>query len=467
MTQASMNIAQAGIDSNLGSDQPTKDVVDAVDLQKESETDKKRRLRRVAGATVVGSMLEWYDFYLYAMMASIVFSKIFFNPNDENAMLKSIATFTIGFLARPIGGILFGWFGDKFGRKRMMIITFYLMGGCTVAIGLTPTYETIGVWAAIFLIMLRICQGVAAGAELAAAVVTSYEHADPKRRGSQSAWPALGLNLGLLLSSLTIYLLSLGGDDFLLNGGWRIPFIMSIALVFVGIWVRSKLPETPEFTKTSAEEAKTPSLSTAIFKTLFTQHLRSLVVVFFVAGSYVALSYIFKTFSIAYLTQFKGTTANVTSLSVTIASLFAIAVVPISGWLCDRYSSRVVIIVGGVISFVFAYPFMALLATGENMWIYVAVGIGTGFLAPLMFAAQGSFLSRQFPVAVRATGIGIAREIGTALAGGFAPLLALSLVTNSPTNSITGVVIILAISGVIVIVSAACDQGKRFTTNLN
>lgn len=464
MTSINMNLTQAGLDPDLKEDET---VTLKTGVQDETEADKKRRLRRVAGATVVGSMLEWYDFYLYAMMASIVFSKIFFNPNDENAMLKSIATFTIGFLARPIGGILFGWFGDKFGRKRMMILTLYLMGGCTVAIGLTPTYATIGVWAATILIILRICQGIAAGAELAAAVVTSYEHADPKRRGSQTAWPALGLNLGLLLSSLTVYLLSLGGDEFLLNGGWRIPFIMSIVLVGVGIWVRSRLPETPEFAKQQAIEAKNPTLSTAIFKTLFSQHKKSLIVVFFTAGSYVALSYIFKTFSIAYLTQFKGTTANVTSLSVTIASLFAIVVVPISGWLCDRFSSRVVVIIGGAVSFVFAYPFMALLATGQNMWIYVAVGIGTGFLAPLMFAAQGSFLSRQFPVNVRATGIGISREIGTALAGGFAPLLALSLVTNSPTNSITGVVVILAISGLVVIASAFYDQGKKFTNSLN
>ncbi|UNM95826.1 MFS transporter [Ignatzschineria rhizosphaerae] len=437
-----------------------------LDVKTESDVDKKTRLRRVAAATVVGSMLEWYDFYLYAMMASIVFSKIFFNPNDENAMIKSIATFTIGFLARPIGGIMFGWFGDRFGRKRMMIITFYLMGICTVAIGLTPSYLTIGVWASVILIFLRICQGIAAGAELAAAVVTSYEHADPKRRGSQSAWPALGLNLGLLLSSLTIYLLSLGGDQFLIDGGWRIPFIMSFALVLVGVWVRSRLPETPEFTKTSKKEQKS-TVSKSIFKELFTEHKRSLIVVFFVAAGYVALSYIFKTFSIAYLTQFKDSPAKVSSLAVTIASLFAIFVVPISGRLCDDFGSKKVILVGGVISLIFAYPFMALLETGQSIWICVAIGIGTGFLAPLMFAAQGSFLSRQFPVHVRATGIGIAREIGTAIAGGFAPLLALSLVQNSPTNSITGVVIILTIAAAIVIISALSDQGKRFTTAIN
>lgn len=436
-----------------------------LDADNESSKDKKLRLRRVAGATVVGSMLEWYDFYLYAMMASIVFSKIFFNPNDENAMFKSIATFAVGFLARPIGGIMFGWFGDRYGRKRMMIITFYLMGFCTVAIGLTPSYLTIGVWASVILILLRICQGIAAGAELAAAVVTSYEHADPKRRGSQSAWPALGLNLGLLLSSLTIYLLSLAGDEFLINGGWRIPFLMSILLVMVGIWVRNRLPETPEFTKVEKQTSSAPS--TSIFKELFSSHKRSLIVVFFVASGYVAISYIFKTFSIAYLTEFKDTPAKVTSLAVTIASLFAIVVVPISGILCDRFGSKKVILFGGVIALLFAYPFMALLETGNNLWIYVGIGIGTGFLAPLMFAAQGSFLSRQFPVNVHATGIGIVREIGTAIAGAVAPLLALYLVQKSATNSITGVVIILVIAAIIVIASALADQGKRFTTNKN
>ncbi|MDR9839894.1 MFS transporter, partial [Herbaspirillum huttiense] len=199
-------------------------------------------------ATIVGSMLEWYDFYLYATMASIVFSKIFFNAADPTtASLQAFATFAIGFVARPIGGLFFGYFGDRYGRKRMLFVTFCMMGLCTTAIGLLPSYATAGVWSPLCLVIIRIVQGLGAGAELAGAAVTSYEHAADNKKGRQGAWPALGLNLGLLLSSLTVYLLTVNGEQFMLAGGWRIPFLLSFLLVIVGLWVRRSLPETPEY----------------------------------------------------------------------------------------------------------------------------------------------------------------------------------------------------------------------------
>lgn len=422
-----------------------------------------KRLKKVAAATIVGSMLEWYDFYLYATMASIVFSKIFFDSSDpSSASMKAFSTFAIGFVARPIGGVLFGYFGDRYGRKKMLYVTFLLMGICTAAIGLIPSYAVIGVWAPMLLVAIRIIQGLGAGAELAGAAVTSYEHASDQKRGRQGAWPALGLNLGLLLSSLTIYLLTLGGDKFLLDGGWRIPFLFSSVLVMVGLWVRKRLPETPEFHK--AEESSAPKKP---FKELFSTNLKGLGVVFFVAIGYNALSYIFKTFSLAYLTQFKHVSANVTSLSVTLASLVAIVAVPTFGWLCDKFSSKNVLVVGGILSALFAYPFMALLDSGEHSLIYLALIIGTGILAPMMFAPQGSFLSRQFSVQSRSTGVGTGREIGTAIAGGLAPLWALAMVAQSATHSTTGVVLILAGSGVMLAVASLYDQGYRFSTHKN
>jgi MFS family permease len=186
-----------------------------------------------------------------------------------------------------------------------------------------------------------------------------------------------------------------------------------------------------------------------------------------VAIGYNALSYIFKTFSLAYLTQFKGVSANVTSLSVTLASLVAIVAVPTFGWLCDKYSSKKVLIVGGLLSALFAYPFMALLASGQNSLIYAALIVGTGILAPMMFAPQGSFLSRQFSVQSRSTGMGAAREIGTAIAGGLAPLWALSMVASSPGHATGGVVLILAASGLILSLGSAFDQGHRFSKHKN
>ena len=425
----------------------------------------RKRLRKVAAATIFGSMLEWYDFYLYATMAAIVFSKIFFdNSGPKTATLMAFSTFAIGFIARPFGGILFGYLGDKFGRKQVLVLTFCLMGVCTTLIGLIPSYASIGIWAPILLVFIRIIQGLGAGAELSGAAVTSYEHASQGKRGSQGAWPALGLNLGLLLSSLTIYLLTINGNEFLLAGGWRIPFICSIVLVGVGLWVRNSIPETPQFEELSKEKAKAkPSPLKALFK----NDLKGLAVVFFVAIGYNALSYIFKTFSLAYLTQFKGVDVHVTSLSVTIASLVAIVAVPCFGWLCDKWSSKTVLMLGGLCSLLFAYPFLALLNSGESLMIYLAIGVGTGILAPMMFAPQGSFLSRQFPTQTRSSGFGTGREIGTAIAGGLAPLGALSMVAASATHSTDGVVVILAISALLVVVFALCDQGAKHSTFKN
>ncbi|MBC2383279.1 MHS family MFS transporter [Pseudomonas sp. WS 5106] len=431
----------------------------------ETPEQSRKRLRKVAAATIFGSMLEWYDFYLYATMAAIVFSKIFFDNSDpKTATLMAFSTFAIGFIARPFGGILFGYLGDKFGRKQVLVLTFCLMGVCTTLIGLIPSYASIGIWAPIVLVFIRIIQGLGAGAELSGAAVTSYEHASQGKRGSQGAWPALGLNLGLLLSSLTVYLLTINGNEFLLAGGWRIPFICSIVLVGVGLWVRNSIPETPQFNELSKEAAKAKA---SPLKALFKNDLKGLAVVFFVAIGYNALSYIFKTFSLAYLTQFKGVDVHVTSLSVTIASLIAIVAVPCFGWLCDKWSSKTVLMLGGVCSLLFAYPFLALLNTGESLMIYIAIGVGTGILAPMMFAPQGSFLSRQFPTQTRSSGFGTGREIGTAIAGGLAPLGALSMVAASATHSTDGVVIILGISALLVVVFALCDQGRKHSTFKN
>lgn len=437
-------------------------------LLDESPQDEKKRLRKVAIATIVGTTVEWYDFYLYATMASIVFGTIFFPAGDSQVnTLSAFATFAVGFIARPIGGIVFGHLGDRLGRKKVLVITFALMGISTFCIGLLPTYANIGAWAPILLVILRVFQGMGAGAEYASAAVNSYEHAQEGRRGRQGAWPALGLNIGLVLSSATIFLLTLRGDEFLLSGGWRIPFIISILLVGIGMWIRSSLPESPEFEQKVENKVETEEKAPPKFFDVFIHHWRPLLVVFIIAIGYNALSYIFKTFSLAYLDEFQGVSANVTSGAVMVAGMVAIVTVPAFGELCDKFGSKTVIMAGGALSAVFAFMFLALLQESSTFMVYLAIAIGTGVLAPMMFSAQGSFLSRQFPPESRSAGVGTAREIGTAVAGGLAPLGALSLVVSSPSNSTTGVGWVLVIAGVLVAVGALFDQGRRYSTERN
>ncbi|MDV7091090.1 MFS transporter [Rhodococcus opacus] len=209
--------------------------------------------KSVRPAVVIGSALEFFDFFLYATMAALVFGPIFFpSENSTTGTLAVVATFSVGFLARPFGGIIFGFLGDKIGRKTVLSMTFLLMGISTGLIGLIPSYATIGIAAPILLVLLRILQGLGAGAEFGSAVAVSYEHADPKSRGRLGSWPALGVNIGLLASSLTVAIITSFSDEFLYTWGWRIPFIASFVLVFLGFWVRQQMPETPEFEQVAA-----------------------------------------------------------------------------------------------------------------------------------------------------------------------------------------------------------------------
>ncbi|MFH8619532.1 MFS transporter [Streptomyces sp. NPDC017979] len=416
--------------------------------------------RRVATATIVGSALEWYDFYLYASMAALVFGKIFFPGTDDTAgTMAAFATFAAGFLARPLGGILFGHLADRIGRRNVLIITFVLMGVSTGLIGLLPTYDSIGVAAPAALVVLRILQGLGSGAEYASAAVVAYEHADEGRRGRQGAWPALGLNLGLLLSSLTVTVLTTLDEDVLLDWGWRVPFVASFALAGVGLWVRRRVPESPDFQRDKKKEQDAaPQLPLV---TLLRKQRRGLLVVLAVSLGYNALSYIFKTFSLAYLADFQDVSASVGAFGITLASATAIVTVPLFGWASDRFGSRKVLAVGGVASALFAFPFFVLLDTQNSVVIWVCLIIATGVLAPMMFAPQGAFLSRQFPADVRVSGVGTGREIGAALSGGLAPLAALAIVGASATNATWGVSLILVGAAVVVVLGAAFDRGAR------
>ncbi|MFP5021736.1 MFS transporter [Pseudonocardia phyllosphaerae] len=389
--------------------------------------------RTVVPAVVIGSALEWFDFYLFASMAAVVFGAVFFPAQSPVAgALAAIATFAVGFVVRPLGGLLFGLLGDRIGRKRVLAVTFLLMGVSSGLIGLIPSYATIGVLAPVLLVVLRIAQGLGAGAELGSAIAVSYEHSDAARRGRFAAWPAFGVNVGLFAASLVVTILTSLDRTWLVEWGWRVPFLASFALVAIGVWVRARMPETPEFAKVADRAAARPA--TTPLRDLFRGHWRGVVVVGLVTIGYLAGSYVYKTFSLTYLVQFRGVAANVGPLGVTIASAVAIVVVPFAGRLCDRFAPGTVVGAGAAGVAVLAFPFFWALDSGSPVAIIAVLVVGTGIIMPVMLAASGAYFAQQFPTEVRASGLGIGREVA-GVVGGLAPLGALAVVAATPGHA--------------------------------
>ncbi|WP_409465327.1 MFS transporter [Amycolatopsis sp. GA6-003] len=419
--------------------------------------------RGVGVAVIVGSALEWFDFYLYASMAALVFGHVFFPPgNDAAATMASVATFAVGFLARPVGGIVFGALGDRIGRKKVLSWTFVLMGVSSAGIGLLPGYASAGLLAPVLLVVLRLLQGLGAGAEFGGAIAVAYEHADPRKRGRQGSWPALGVNVGLLVSSLAVAGLTTLDKEFLHGFGWRIPFLASFLLVGVGLWVRRRVPETPEFENLVRSKKNRPrGWANRPLVKLFRSDWRALAVVMVITIGYNGVSYVFKTFSLAYLTNFRGVPANVGALGISIASGTAIVTVPIAGWISDRIGAKKVVVAGAVATGLLAFPFFWLLDTGVNWYIWLGLVFATGIVVPAMLSAQGAFLAKQFPAEVRSTGLGTGREVGGAVSGGLAPLAALAIVEASATHATWGVSLLFLAGALCIGLGALADQSRN------
>ncbi|MFC9471950.1 MFS transporter [Nocardia sp. NPDC056952] len=416
--------------------------------------------RSAGPAVVIGTSLEWFDFYLYASMAALVFGKVFFpSSNSSISTLAAFATFAVGFLARPLGGILFGILGDKIGRKAVLSLSLLIMGIASGLIGLLPSYASIGIAAPILLVILRILQGFGASAELGSAIAVAYEYADEKTRGRFGALPALGAQVGLLGASLAVTGVTSFGDEFLYDWGWRIPFVASFAVVGVGYWIRRNMPETPDFERVAAQAKQRKGFQ--VFKDLLKSDWRGLAVVAAVYGGYAAISYTFKTFSLSYLTQFQDVAANVGAFGITLASTAAIVMVPFFGRLCDRVDLRRVMVGGAVGVMLLAFPMFWVLNTGEPVLIWALLILATGVLAPLIIVAASPFMARQFPTEVRASGLGAGREVSGATAGGLVPLAALAIVTVSPTHATWGVSLLIIGAAVLVVAGVLFDQKDR------
>jgi MHS family shikimate/dehydroshikimate transporter-like MFS transporter len=391
----------------------------------------KRHRRRyvIAGlASMMGTTIEWYDFFLYGTAAALIFNKIFFPSFDPvTGTLAAFATYSVGFFARPLGGILFGHFGDRIGRKSMLLITLLLMGIPTMAIGLIPSYESIGYWAAVLLVAMRFLQGVAVGGEWGGAVLMAVEHAPDDKKGLFGSLPQAGVAPGLILSSLAMSMVATLPEKDMLSWGWRLPFLASVVLLGVGWFIRVNVAESPDFEriKQRGEKVKVPIVE--VCRNYPLEVLR-------VVGARLAevtWFYTVSSFSLAYATGALAIPRTVILDATIWGATAALFTIPLFGLLGDRIGHRSVFMIGTVGVLIAAPIFFSLLGSKEVFWINVAMVIAVGLVYGCLYGPEGSLFSSQFPPEVRYTGISLAVQVSGALGGGLAPIIATWLLARN------------------------------------
>jgi MFS family permease len=386
---------------------------------------KDARLRQVLLAAAVGSALEWYDFFLYGAASALVFGPLFFPQYDPVVgRLASFVTFGVGFLARPFGGLFFGHFGDRWGRKPMLVATLLLVGGSTFAIGLLPTYAQAGIWAPLLLLLLRLIQGFGAGAEYGGAVVMAVEFAPPGRRGLYGAFAPMGTQVGNALAAGAFLAVGMLDKGALLSWGWRLPFLVSLLLLGLGLYIRARISETPVFQAARARRAppKLPAVEA------FSSNPRNFWVVVGARLAENGLGYLYPVFGLSYLVDTLHVARDVAIMGVILGSFALVLGLMFFAAASDRIGRRPVYIFGALFSAAWAVPFFLLAQTRNPALILLAfmvqMGIGTG----AMFGPQAVYFAELFPPRLRYSGFAFARELGSILAGGPAPFLAALLV---------------------------------------
>ncbi|WP_128434387.1 MFS transporter [Streptomyces cyaneus] len=392
-----------------------------------------RQLRRVALSGLLGTAVEFYDFLVYGTVAALVFGDLFF-PKADPAVgtIAAFGTFAAGYVARPLGGIVFGHFGDRIGRKSMMLLTMLLMGCGSFLIGLLPTYDAIGVWAPVLLVTLRVVQGLAIGGEWGGATLMVVEHAERTqgaRRGLWSSFTQLGAPLGSVLSAGVVTLVSALPDDEFRAWGWRVPFLLSILLLGVGLFVRLKVAESPLFAQAKREPKPDRPPVVEVLRRPKPVLLAACVGI----GAFTAQS-LLTGFMISYAVQHGYTRPQVLT-AVTVASCVALVVLPAASALSDRVGRRPVVLAGAVASAALAFPVLALVNSGSPGLLILALALGHGVAQSTMYGPLGALLSEMFGTRVRYTGASLGYQAATLLGAGFSPLIASSLLASSGGSS--------------------------------
>lgn len=379
---------------------------------------------RVVVASFIGTTIEWYDFFLYGTAAALVFNRLFFPTFDPLAgTMAAFATYSIGFFARPVGGILFGHFGDKYGRKSMLVTTLTLMGLATFLIGLLPTYDQVGVLAPVLLVLLRFIQGFGVGGEWGGAVLMAVEHGHAGRRGLYASWVQAGVPAGLLLATAVFNLVSTGlTEDQFLTWGWRIPFLAGIGLLGIGLFIRLKVLESPIFQRRreTGQTSRVPILD------VIRRYPGNVLLAMGARMAENACFYIFTVFVLSYATSGRGVAKSTVLNGVLAASAVQFFVIPFFGILSDRIGRRPVYIGGAAALAAYAFPFFWLVDLGTVPAVWGAIIIGL-IVHAAMYGPQAAFLSELFGTDVRYSGASVGYQLASPLAGGIAPLIATAL----------------------------------------
>ncbi|MFD5620401.1 MFS transporter [Streptomyces yangpuensis] len=391
-------------------------------------------IRRVVAASLVGTTVEWYDFFLYGSAAALVFNELFF-PESEPLVgtLLAFLTYAIGFAARPLGGLVFGHYGDRIGRKRLLVLSLLLMGGATFAMGLLPTHASIGVGAPVLLTLLRLIQGFALGGEWGGAVLLVSEHGDDRNRGFWASWPQAGAPGGNLLATGVLALLAaVQSDEAFLAWGWRIPFLLSGVLVMIGLWIRISVSESPVFLEAQARAARRAADGvrakppvTEVFRTNWRGVLTAIGTRLGENISY----YVITAFLLVYVTSHLGLPKSDGLNAVLIGSAVHFAAIPAWGALSDRIGRRPVTLIGSVGMIGWAFAFFALLDSRSFPVIVAAVTVGL-LLHGAMYGPQAAFISEMFATEVRYSGASMGSQLASVVGGALAPIVAVALLKD-------------------------------------
>jgi MHS family shikimate/dehydroshikimate transporter-like MFS transporter len=409
-------------------------------------------VRLVAVASFIGTTIEWYDFFLYGTAAALVFNRLFFPTFDPlMGTLAAFGTYAVGFFARPVGGIVIGHYGDRIGRKSMLVLTLVIMGVATFLIGLLPTYAQVGPWAAGGLVLLRVAQGFGVGGEWGGAVLMAVEHAPPGRRGYYGSWPQVGVPAGLVLSTAVFAVFARLPEAQFLSWGWRVPFLLSALLVIVGLLIRVRILETPAFTKVkeASREARQPIIE--VITTYPKQVLLAMGARFAENGAF----YIYSVFVLTYATQQVKMSQDIVLNGMLIGASLELLAIPFFGALSDRLGRRPVYLFGAAMTALWAYPLFRLLDTGSPPLVWLALIVAFVFSHAAMYGPQAAFLSELYGTRVRYSGASLGAQLAAVLAGGTSPFIATLLLANYGTNALALYVIVMALITIVAVILAS------------